>query len=139
MNKKAAALLLIALIAIGIVIFCLYPTYQPRSIFDYDATESDTNVIARINNEGNMTLITDYDKSELLEYLQTCKEIRTRSKAGGYKSEDVEIDLLIHGNGYIKHVLLGKINYSYCNIGEPKYEILDSDIVIEKIKDIVRS
>lgn len=88
------------------------------------------------DSDHEMVTLENYDATKLIEDLSQCSEKRTfRITKNGYHLDAYIFVITLRDGENLKEILLGEENsYSYCGYGSFKYKIINSDLVLEKVK-----
>ena len=79
----------------------------------------------RVNLNGTLFDLTDFDEKAIISVLSSAYERRTLEKADVFSLDDVEVAVMFTTETGFKEILLGAINDSYEGYNRPKYRIIN--------------
>lgn len=135
-NKARNRIVIILLCCIGIMIFSTKYFFIERPIIQNPENTHVIQVAYFSDSENEMVTLEEYDTTKLIEDLSKYSEKRTIHIANdGYCLNEYIFVITLSDGENLKEILLGEENsYSYSGYGSFKYEIMNSDLVLEKVK-----
>lgn len=138
MRKKlfCTRLLIILVCCISIPVFFTKFLLIERPMIQNPENANVIQIMYFSDSAHEMVTLESYDAAKLIEDLSKCSEKRTfRIANDGYRLDAYIVVITLRDGENLKEILLGEENsYSYGGYGSFKYEIIDSDLVLEKVK-----
>lgn len=123
--------LFIPLLLLGVI----YSLFRPQPIVS--DMEHGAVLRIRVNLDGVLSDLTDFDEKAIMSVLSSSYEQRTFEKAGVFSLDDVEVAVTFTTETGFKEILLGAINYSYEGYNRPKYRIMDAQELERSLLEVL--
>ena len=132
MKKKTLIILLVLTLCILCVIASFY-FFRARPIIA-DVNENKIDMVIINIGDADLVQLKEYNEKEILDYLSTCKERRWIFAEEPHYMDDIEIQIMMHGND-AHMIILGNVNYT--DAYGKKFKILNAEEVKATLKEMI--
>lgn len=136
MNNRLKKMIIILVCCISITVFSTKYLLIERPMIQNPENTNVIQVVYFSDSNHEMVKLENYDAAKLIEDLSQCSEKRTfRIANDGYRLDAYIFVITLRDGEHLKEILLGEENsYSYGGYGSFKYAIINSGLVLEKVK-----